>query len=256
VFRAIRVVSVRSVPGVLFAYVVLVFVQFCIFGPQLALNAAMVWFSQNPSQSGSGAEAVAVLGAGVGSMILALIGIVVNIVVAVLTVGLSRALRKVAVEGSGAAGGPIRVLMLSGSTFFYGLAMVSIVGLIVLVGLCLAVVPGFVAIFFLFSATYLVVAADVPFDQAFQRSTKISLANGPIVLAWIGCSLVYGVTMIVVNVALSIGSALALGPWGSSLVAPLVQWLIGVTLGYPLLLISNGILVAIETADSGTAIVD
>jgi len=172
------------------------------------------------------------------------------------------------VEGPAAAQGVGNVFRQARARYGWTLLVYLAFIALTTIGLVLCVLPGLAVIVFLFPVTYLISATDIDFVGAFKRSYELVLQNILLVLALFGIVVALGVVIGcgggVVNLVIGIifgavGAAMqsqTVIQLGTSCGAPIVNAILQLIIGYPMLCIMTGFLTAIELADSGTPIVE
>lgn len=239
VTRNFRLLWSRGAGSLFGAYALLMLVQLLLQAPTWALNYVML---ADPS------KALQVAGV---MMLWGLVTIGLGIVVGAVSAGLARPMRALVVEGAGAVGGTGDVLKQAVTRFVPTAGMVVLVALSIAFGLCLLVIPGLAAMFFLFSAVYLVAATDTPFGDAFARSYRISVNNAALVMGVFAALIVYALVIGGLSVGVQLLAQSTLGAFGQAVLAPALIFVLGAAVGFPFLLAYTGFLIALELADSG-----
>jgi hypothetical protein len=168
-------------------------------------------------------------------------------------VGLSRVMRRLAVEGAGAIDGPGDVVR-EATVRFFPIAGASLaVGVLIGLASCLFVIPGIIAGVLLSSAVYLVAIGE-PVADAVNRSAAISRRNLPLLLGAIVCFGVYFTSTMLLFVGARLGLAAALGPFGEHVGSQVVSGLVSAVGGFPILVAMDSLFIAMETADGGVGL--
>jgi len=191
---------------------------------------------------------------GTGMLCVSLANFAGLIVLAALKVALSRPMRASLVQGPEAVGGALGALKMAGSKIFPALGATLLVGLMVLAGLVVCVVPGFIVAFLFCMVPYLVVTRDeLSFGGAFGESMRMAKLNaGPIILG-IVLAVVVGLVLAGVNAGLAVVLVTNLREYGLFALS-LSVFVIQVAVGLVSWLFWGAMYVSIETSDANVAI--
>jgi len=182
------------------------------------------------------------------------IQLLVALIVSSLFVGLYKPIRMLLVQGPGSVAGVGAALRLAWSRFLPALAIMLIVGICVGVGFVLCIVPGFVALFFLIMAPYLVAAVDQDIGDSLRRSIDLAKANAGVIIAGVGILIGIAIVLALVQFGLAAGAIAALGLATGGMVAAPIVFILGAVFGYLAFLFFGALYVTVETSDSGAPI--
>lgn len=248
VFAGFPLVLARSwrsvaVPYLLLALAVLVLVS----APTAALQAMQLRAIEDGALSGGIALSLITIAA-------SLLALVLSLAIGTTQSGLTRVLRRAVVE-EGYRPGLGDAFRTALSRFWPLLANLLLVGIGVVAGVLLCVLPLFAAIFFLMMAPYYVAALDEGPWEGVVRSVRTAVRNAGVfvvltlVASVVGGLYYFGVWLLTVSLTATLGAAMG------QLVAQAAVQVVGLPLGYLFWVFFQAAFVTVETAESGAPIV-
>jgi hypothetical protein len=256
--KNLQLLAKRMMPTVIGSYVVLQVASLLFQSPAWFIN----WGSQAALEMGQSWVALASIPL---SCCVALFQWVPIIIIGGWLTGLYRVMRHQLIHPDE----PLSVggaLTLARQRIGWVILMNFIIGLIIAVGCCVFVIPGFIAMFFFMPAIYLVAATDDDIPEAITRSISLALGNPLIMLAWMGTALIIGILFALFYMCMGTGISLSTvplqglfpgsGTLGSAFLSPFCLGLTGLVLSFPMFIIGGAVFATMELADSQVPVVE